>query len=53
MKDRAYNIAINPKHDKYQKRLASVVYKCFEKKIGSGESEYRWGAIWRITQSSD
>ena len=30
--DRAYNIAINPKYDGYQKGLASVVYKFFDKK---------------------
>ena len=32
LKDRAYNIAINPKYDGYQKGLASVVYKFFDKK---------------------
>ena len=27
---------INPKHDGYQRGLASMVYKFFDKKIGSG-----------------
>ena len=30
--DKAFNIAKNPKYDRYQRRLASMVYKCFEKK---------------------
>ena len=34
---KAFNIAKNPKHDGYQRRLASMVYKFFyEKKSGSG-----------------
>ena len=36
LKDRAYEIAMNPKYDGYQKGLASMVYKFFDKKIGSG-----------------
>ena len=36
MKDRAYGIAMNPKYDEYQKRLASMVYKSFDKKTESG-----------------
>ena len=35
MKDRAYEIALNPKYDGYQRRLASMMYKYFDKKIGS------------------
>ena len=35
LKDRAYKIAINPKQDGYQ-RLASIAYKFFYKKTGSG-----------------
>ena len=30
--DKAFNIAKNPKYDGYQRGLASVVYKCFDKK---------------------
>ena len=37
LRDRAFNIAKNPKYDGYQRGLASMVYKCFEKKsTGSG-----------------
>ena len=34
-KDRAYEIALNPKYDEYQRRLASMVHKFFDRKIGS------------------
>ena len=37
LKDKAYDIASNPKYDDYQKGLASMVYKFFDKKsTGSG-----------------
>ena len=37
LRDKAYNIASNPKYDGYQRGLASTVYKFFDKKsIGSG-----------------
>ena len=37
LKDKAFNIAKNPKYDGYQRELASMVYKCFDKKsTGSG-----------------
>ena len=32
LKDRAFNIDKNPKYDGYQRRLASMVYKFFDKK---------------------
>ena len=36
LKDKGYNIAKNPKYDRYQRGLASMVYKFFDKKsIGS------------------
>ena len=36
-KDKAFNISKNPKYDKYQKGLVSMVYKSFEKRSsGSG-----------------
>ena len=35
LKDKAFNIAKNPKYDGYQKGLASMVYKCFNKKSAS------------------
>ena len=40
LKDKAYNIASNPEYDGYQRGLASMVYKCFDKKsMGSGTAE--------------
>ena len=37
LRDKAFNIAKNPEYDRYQRRLASMVYKLFNKKsIGSG-----------------
>ena len=37
LRDKAYDIASNPKHDGHQRDLASMVYKCFDKKsMGSG-----------------
>ena len=33
VKDKAYNIASNPEYDGYQRGLASMVYKFFDKKI--------------------
>ena len=37
LRDKAFNIAKDPKYDGYQRRLASTVYKFFDKKTaGSG-----------------
>ena len=37
LRDKAFNIAKNPKYDGYQRGLASMVYKSFDKKSkGSG-----------------
>ena len=37
LRDKVYNIASNPEYDGYQRGLASIVYKFFDKKsIGSG-----------------
>ena len=38
MKDRAYEIAINGNYDGHQRALASMVYRFFDKKTGSGIS---------------
>ena len=32
LKDKAFNIAKDPKYDRYERGLASMVYKCFDKK---------------------
>ena len=39
MKDRAYEITINPKYDRYQSGLATIFYTFFDKKTGSEASE--------------
>ena len=40
LRDEAFNIAKNPKYDGYQRRLASTVYKFFDKKSkGSGVND--------------
>ena len=37
LRDKAFNIAKNPKYDGYQRGISSIVYKLFEKKTkGSG-----------------
>ena len=35
MRDKAFNIAKNPKYDRYRRGIASMVYKCFDKKSAS------------------
>ena len=38
MRDKAFNIAKNTKYDRYQRGLAPMVYKLFDKKTsGSGK----------------
>ena len=45
LRDKAFNIAIDPKYDGYQRGLASMVYKFFDKKYNGGgiinESNYQ------------
>ena len=42
LRDKAFNIAKNPKYDGYQRGLASMVYKFFDKKsTGSGVANNR------------
>ena len=36
LRDKAFQNAIDPKHDGYQRGLASMVYKCFDKKSSDG-----------------
>ena len=36
MRDKEFNIAKNPNYDGYQRRLASIVYKFFDKKTSGG-----------------
>ena len=40
LRDKAFNIAKNPKYDGYQRGLASMVYKFLIKSAGSGVNMY-------------
>ena len=43
LKDKAFNIAKSPKYDRYQRKLASMVYKFFDKKTaGSGVNTHAY-----------
>ena len=33
LRDKAFNVAKDPKYDRYQRGLASMVYKFFDKRI--------------------
>ena len=35
LRDKAFTIAKNPKYDGYQRRLTSMVYKFFDKKVSA------------------
>ena len=51
LRDKAYDIASNPKNDGYQRGLASMVYKFFDKKsMGSGTAKP--SSLKRIASSS-
>ena len=53
LKDRAYINAINSKYDGYQRGLASMVYRIFEKKTGSraiATSKARTSVIEELAQ---
>ena len=51
LRDKAYNIASNPKYDGYQRGLASMVYKFFDKKsVESGTAKP--SSLERIASSS-
>ena len=41
MCDKAFNIAKNPKYDRYQRGLASMVYKFFDKKTSGSRLKIR------------
>ena len=41
--DKAFNIAKNPKYDRYQRDLASMIYKFFDKKSASLPDKSIWG----------
>ena len=37
LRDKAFNIAKNPKYDGYQRGITSMVYKCFDKKSAGSD----------------
>ena len=41
LRDKAFDIAKNPKYDGCQRRLASMVYRCFDKKHPVGQSKMK------------
>ena len=50
LKERAYEIARNPKYDRYQRALASMVYKFFwQKSKTKNKIKCKWQASQRIT----
>ena len=52
LRDKAFNIAKNPRYDGYQRGLASMVYKFFDKKTkGSGVTIANKSAIKSIPQN--
>ena len=52
LRDKAFNIAKNPKYDGYQRRLTSMIYKFFDKKTkGSVVTLANISAIKSITQN--
>ena len=52
LRDKAFNIAKNPKYDGYQRGLTSMVYKFFDKKTkGSGITFANKSAIKSIPQN--
>ena len=54
LRDKAFNIAKNPKYDGYQTGLASIVYKFFdEKSTGSGRRSLNSSTLYRLLSSSN
>ena len=61
LRDKAFNIAKNPKYERYQRVLASMVYKFFDKKSKRGSfksaikneiKQLKWTISWRIGQTN-
>ena len=54
LRDKAFNIAKNPKYDWYQTGLASMVYKFFVKKsTGSGRPSLNSSTLYSLLSSSN
>ena len=45
LRDKAFNIAKNHKYDGYQRGIASIVYKFFDKKLAPVTDKYLWQAV--------
>ena len=52
LKDKAYEISTDPKHDGYQQRMVNLMYKHFEKKKNINRSKCKWSVSPRITQAN-
>ena len=53
LRDKAFNIAKNPKYDGYQRGLTSMAYIFFNKKASDGTIKNKFLLIsWRITQTN-
>ena len=47
LRDKAFNIAKNPKYDGYQRGFASMVYKFFDRKsASSGINMHQYQKMW-------
>ena len=54
LRDEAFNITKNPKHDGYQTGLASMVYEFFDKKsTESGRRSLNFSTSYRFLSSSN
>ena len=52
LKNKAFNIAKNPKYDWYQRGLVSIVYKFFDKKSnGNGIAKKRLNKIYNYLKN--
>ena len=54
LRDKTFNINKNPKYDGYQKSIASMVYKYFDRKTSGVNNEVKQNLSvgWRIAQAN-
>ena len=48
--DEAFNITKNSKYDGYQRRLASISYKSFDKKVSGGTVKIENMSNWELSE---
>ena len=53
LRDKAFNIAKNPKYDGYQRGLASMVHKFFDKKTSAANRNKFAGSGFKYENMSD